>query len=520
MKNILRTFAVSGLLLVFPLQAPADIFVMPGDLIYKHAKLETTCEKCHTKFDKKAQSGLCADCHKEIGSDVAAQRGFHGRLGAGKECSDCHPDHKGRYALSIFLDKEKFDHTRTDYPLRDAHADPKVKCESCHLTGRKYSEAPSACGECHKKGDKHKGMMGSDCERCHSEKSWKDLAFDHGRTAYKLYGRHSRVPCTQCHVDTRYKETPKLCVSCHTKGDTHKGKLGSRCEDCHTEKGWKEVIFNHDRKSTYPLRFKHQQVRCVSCHVNEKFAGTPRSCNACHQKDDKHKGVFGSKCETCHTESNWSEAVFDHDRRTPYPLRSAHKQAKCAGCHLGDWSKGKLKTTCVSCHQKNDVHKGTYGLKCEDCHNEKDWKEIIFDHDRQTKSPLLGQHKQVKCADCHSSGRFSDKLATLCVKCHEKDDIHEKQFGPICGTCHVEKRWGETHFDHFEETDYRLIGKHKGLNCLDCHPQRLYENEKFRKDCDYCHLKNDVHKGKEGKRCERCHTEMGWKQIIGKKAKK
>jgi hypothetical protein len=524
MKTIFRAFALASLFFIYPLQTQADALVMPvmpGDLIFKHAKLEATCEKCHVKFDKKAQSGLCADCHKDVGKDVAEKRGFHGRLEAGKECNDCHPDHKGRYALVVSLDKEKFDHAQTDYPLKDGHADPKVTCESCHKAGKKYSEAPSICNECHKKGDKHKGMMGTDCERCHSEKTWKEVVFDHSKTEYKLLGRHSDVKCIKCHADTKYKETPKLCNACHKRDDRHKGSLGIKCDDCHVERNWKEIIFDHDRKSAYFLLFKHRQAKCVSCHINDKYKGTPKSCNTCHKKDDKHKGIFGTKCDDCHVEKDWKETQFDHDRQSTYPLLFKHKQVNCAGCHKNGWTKGKLKTACISCHQKDDKHKDFYGPKCSACHIERGWKEIIFDHDRQTKTILHGKHKQARCADCHKGGKLTDKLPTLCLDCHEKDDKHKNTFGPMCDTCHVETNWQETFFDHYGEGNgYRLLGKHTGLKCVDCHKIRIYEDEHFRNDCVYCHKKDDVHKGKDGETCETCHTEMvSWKQIIEKKPK-
>ena len=48
-------------------------------------------------------------------------------------------------------------------------------------------------------------------------------------------------------------------------------------------------------------------------------------CVACHRKDDQKKGhrrKFGDKCETCHTEKNWKDSKFDHDRDTKYRITS------------------------------------------------------------------------------------------------------------------------------------------------------------------------------------------------------
>jgi hypothetical protein len=358
-------------------------------------------------------------------------------------------------------------------------------------------------------------MMGSDCERCHSETTWKGLAFDHNKTAYRLLGRHNNARCVLCHPDDKYKETPRLCNTCHKKDDRHKGGLGTKCEDCHVEKGWEVAQFDHDRKSTYPLLNKHSQVKCTSCHLDGKFKGTSRLCNTCHRKDDKHKGIFGIKCEDCHNEKKWSETQFDHDTKSVYPLLPKHNQIKCAGCHKDDWVKGKLKTACISCHQRDDKHTTTagFGTKCETCHIERDWKEIVFDHDRKTRKLLQGKHKQAKCVSCHKSGRLLDKMPMLCVDCHEKNDMHKGKFGPMCGTCHNERNWKETYFDHTDQTGYQLVGKHLGPKCVDCHKVRIYEDEQFRKDCIYCHAKRDVHNGKEGKKCESCHNEMNWKPI-------
>jgi hypothetical protein len=85
----------------------------------------------------------------------------------------------------------------------------------------------------------------------------------------------------------------------------------------------------------------------------------------------------------------------------------------------------------------------------------------------------------------------------------------------MCDTCHFEKNWKETIFDHYANTNYRLVGKHQWLKCVSCHKGRMYDNDWFRSDCYYCHEKDDVHKGADGKKCETCHIEALWTKIIG-----
>src|SRR4030065_1698978 len=96
MTTILRMLALASFLFALPMQAQANKLLMPVDVIKGHAKEEETCEKCHKKFDKGAQSRLCMDCHKDVGKDVSGKRGYHGRLDEGKECREDHTENKGR----------------------------------------------------------------------------------------------------------------------------------------------------------------------------------------------------------------------------------------------------------------------------------------------------------------------------------------------------------------------------------------------------------------------------------------
>jgi hypothetical protein len=60
-----------------------------------------------------------------------------------------------------------------------------------------------------------------------------------------------------------------------------------------------------------------------------------------------------------------------------------------------------------------------------------------FDHDR-TRFPLLGKHKKVDCAECHT--KTIEKTPSTCVSCHKKDDVHRGR-RPVCETCHNANSW-------------------------------------------------------------------------------
>lgn len=494
--------------------------LMPGEVIEGHAKLEANCKECHVRFNKEAQSGLCADCHKEVKADIQKHEGFHGRLEE-KECRTCHTEHKGRNAKIVVLDTNKFDHSKTDYPLKDAHAkQDKVKCNDCHKPEKKYREAPSACNGCHQKDDKHKGSLGKECNNCHKETNWKEAKFDHSKTKFALTGKHIDVKCNKCHADgpATYKGASMECISCHRKDDKHKGSYGKKCETCHIDRSWKTIEFNHDKETKYKLLGKHKEVKCLSCHKEPLFKGnkTPSKCYACHRKDDIHKGGLGEKCETCHNEEKWKTAKFDHDKDTKYPLKGKHITTKCDACHTAEQKmpgqKEKIATTCIGCHKIDDKHKGNFGTKCESCHKEKDWKSLIFDHDKDTKYPLKDKHQKVKCIACHTDKISEQKLSKDCFSCHKKDDekVHKLKLGKKCESCHSEKGWKDDSFNH-ARSRFPLLGMHQKVECKKCHQTQLYLDTPS--DCYSCHKKDDdkVHKLRLGKKCESCHNARSWK---------
>jgi len=178
-----------------------------------------------------------------------------------------------------------------------------------------------------------------------------------------------KVACKDCHKPKiKYRDAPLTCIGCHKKDDKHKGSLGDKCVDCHAEKSWKDIQFDHD-KSDFKLRGAHAEakVACKDCHKDNLFKQTPKDCYSCHKKDDEHKGVFGQKCADCHIDKSWKEANFDHKQQEGhFELLGKHDSAKCASCHKSAGQ--KLPMTCIGCHRSDDKHQGSLGEKCADCH--------------------------------------------------------------------------------------------------------------------------------------------------------
>lgn len=501
--------------------------LMPGQVIQGHAKYEQACEKCHKRFDKAAQSALCLDCHKDVGADILKKTRLHGRL-EDQTCRKCHTDHKGRNAKIAVVDKDKFDHERTNFPLKGAHKEKRGKCSACHAEKKKYREAPSDCLACHHKEDVHKGGLGKKCADCHNEVKWTETNFDHDKeTKFKLDGAHAAAECKACHADGKYKDLRRDCLSCHRKDDDdkgHHGRFGGKCEKCHDDWSWKEPTFDHGRDAQYTLKGKHQRAKCTACHKAVLFTEkTPTKCLACHRKDDDekgHKGTLGEKCESCHNEKGWKDNSFDHDK-TDYPLEGKHRTAKCDTCHkaglkpaFGTNTREKAPTKCSECHRKQDEekgHKGKFGAKCDSCHTPKDWKKSIFDHDLDTKYRLQGKHREAKCATCHKGQLYVEKLKTDCIACHRRDDEekgHKGQLGTRCQACHKESDWKVERYNH-NLSRFPLTGSHARAECKKCHKSVAFRDSP--RECNGCHEKDDVHKGRFGIKCEACHYTGTWK---------
>jgi hypothetical protein len=489
-----------------------ESILAPGKLIQGHAKLEDDCKQCHIKFDRKGQSGLCSDCHKEVGTDMKAKTGYHGTLKP-QACNVCHTDHKGRQEKIASFDHKKFDHTQTDFQLKGKHK-AQLECEKCHVAGKKFREAPLQCNGCHKKDDTHKGSLGAKCADCHNESNWKDAKFDHSTTRFSLEGKHVDAKCADCHKGGKYKDTPRACVSCHKKDDDgtkgHKGQFGEKCETCHSVKEWKPSTFNHDRDTKYDLLGKHRTTSCTTCHRDNLYkVRLAQDCNSCHSKDDKHKGSLGKDCESCHSERSWKEpAKFDHDKSS-FPLMGKHPKVECKECHKSAMFKDAPKN-CIGCHKKDDKHNTTLGDSCSDCHGETDWKTTAgrFKHEA-TKFILRNAHAEskVKCTACHKDLQSYRKTPLECLSCHKKDDKHEGQAGKVCENCHNDSSWRVGKFDH-GLTRFPLTGRHITATCKSCHETARFKDAP--RECYSCHKKDDKHKLTLGQRCESCHNTRSW----------
>jgi len=139
----------------------------------------------------------------------------------------------------------------------------------------------------------------------------------------------------------------------------------------------------------------------------------------------------------------------------------------------------------------------------------------------------VSSHAQLKgnCSACHVPPWSSETMADRCLNCHVNvrqqlaagQPLHGMLAnGMTCRECHTEHKGSHaalTDFSSFDHdcTAFKLTGQHRGVDCASCHPNRRYKGTSHH--CASCHPEPDVHRGKFGTDCARCHTTAGWEDI-------
>lgn len=342
--------------------------------------------------------------------------------------------------------------------------------------------------------------------------------------------------CSKCHAPFDEKREVHLCMDCHKEVDADRtagegfhgrdqGASTLACRSCHTEhKGRDHDImgldpagFNHD-SSDYPLKGAHRAAACEGCHKAKaseplKHREAPSDCYSCHEQQDRHDGKLGKKCADCHGDESWTRAEFDHSK-TEYPLVGKHQEVTCGRCHPSAKYKG-VPLICNGCHQLDDSHQGSFGTDCAKCHSPESFKESgTYDHDKETKFPLQGRHKEIKCEACHLEPADKVKLETTCISCHAVVDSHRGLLGKECQDCHGSNQWRKATFDHDKKSRFPLRGQHEEVACTGCHKTTPEREKGAIAECKSCHASDDVHRGQLDGSCANCHNEKSWTNDI------
>jgi len=216
---LLATAVLIILLLILVWQTGGRAFT-PGDLsavarspqqsggFPNHAAFSDDCTQCHVAFTG-ITAVRCETCHVNISQQRESGTGLHGRL-ATPDCAACHTEHKG-HDFDLF--NAAFDQFNTElhaafFPLAGQHAT--LECTACHQN-QQYTDTPTACDGCHAEPDLHKGLLGTDCARCHTPEGWRPAELTM-HTFPLDHGKEGQNPCATCHTNTFATFT---CDNCH-----------------------------------------------------------------------------------------------------------------------------------------------------------------------------------------------------------------------------------------------------------------------------------------------------------------
>ncbi len=252
--------------------------------------------------------------------------------------------------------------------------------------------------------------------------------------------------------------------------------------------------------------------------------------------------------------SSWGRALFLsgllsclplllQGQLSPGDLAAPHAHleglSNCTQCHTFGEKVSNAK--CLACHDEIqdllDAGRGYHanpqvrGQDCFRCHSEHHGRnfqmvrldEASFNHDL-TGFELTGAHRRTDCRQCHTPDLIQDPeirkradtylgLGIRCVDCHE--DVHQQTLGTDCTACHDTEAFAPAaKFDH-QNTDFPLRGRHRNLECTDCHQEETRNGKPFRRFagipfqlCSDCH--QDPHQNQLGNRCHQCHTEQSF----------
>jgi hypothetical protein len=315
-------------------------------------------------------------------------------------------------------------------------------CYSCHATVFTQTVNPNHV----------QGNFSHTCTQCHTTSAWKPATFSHTNTAFALTGAHTSLACTQCHVNGNYQLQFTDCYACHstnyaqpTNPNHVLGNFSHTCNSCHTTTVWTPSTFSHST-TAFQLVGAHQAVACNLCHVNNVYKGLPHaSCWDCHSgtfnatTNPNHvAGGFGHDCTTCHSQTAWQPATFNH-ASTKFPLTGAHTTIACSQCHTnGNYTLSYL--NCYQCHSSdyngvsNPNHVSQLFPKdCTGCHSTSVWTPNTMNHDAAYFRIYSGKHsgRWTQCSQCHNApGNFGAFSCT--ASCHQT--AHNQ--GQNCYSCH------------------------------------------------------------------------------------
>lgn len=198
--------------------------------------------------------------------------------------------------------------------------------------------------------------------------------------------------CDACHSPVLGVERDK-CAGCHANESAVLSRQPTAfhadvqiCTGCHVEHrggGAMPTLMDHGllaRHGLDELRIQDPGERDALLRLVRTLAGNGQAlgqnpdvppveaalaCESCHLNDDRHWGLFGKDCVTCHETGAWSLAAFRH----PQPSSS-----ECSQCHQAPPSHYMMHFKMVSAKVAGQPHAPV--AECYVCHQTTSWNDI------------------------------------------------------------------------------------------------------------------------------------------------
>ncbi len=202
------------------------------------------------------------------------------------------------------------------------------------------------CTACH---TPNQGVSSVGCISCHAN---NNNLLQRQSTAF-----HATVTsCKECHQEHRGGDKPSLFMD-----HTALAKLGAQAHEKKTDEVQNQIV------RTY-LKQRHANKTAsevISINPHESPIVSSLNCVSCHATRDKHNGLFGTSCLSCHTSQSWRIAEYKH----PSP-----NSRTCVQCHQAPPSHYMMHFEMVSKKIAGKEH-GKVN-QCFLCHQTTSWNDI------------------------------------------------------------------------------------------------------------------------------------------------
>lgn len=135
--------------------------------------------------------------------------------------------------------------------------------------------------------------------------------------------------CASCHTPVKGVEA-KTCLSCHTgtdfgdKQSTVFHAQAVKCSSCHVEHQGDRAIVSMSHAALLDPKVWRQTTSPVPSGNAMALSEAALNCSSCHSIRDKHLGLFGTDCASCHGTNAWKIEGYRHP---------STNSTQCVECH-------------------------------------------------------------------------------------------------------------------------------------------------------------------------------------------